>query len=145
VAKSLMRQTERLSLQAMGEVDTYQLKQDLGYYHISAAMALTTWHNPVTFKDHLDEATRLTSPDLQRRHLMIKIVRAQGELLDAKNTSVSLYHWVLQILQDYASVFPLQNYASSILAWRSIKKVQLIGEIKSLFGRYLLDSLTLAA
>jgi hypothetical protein len=87
VAKSLMRQTEKLTLQAMREVDTYQLKQDLGYYHISAAMALTTWHNPVTFKDHLDEATRLTDPSFQRRHLMIKITRAQGEMLNAKQSS----------------------------------------------------------
>lgn len=87
VAKSLMRQAGKLTLQAMGEADTYQLKQDTGYYHISAAMALTTWHNPVTFNAHLDEATRLTHPNLQRRHLIITVVRAQGEMLNAKKAS----------------------------------------------------------
>jgi hypothetical protein len=87
VARSLLRQAESLSRRAVGEVDPYQLKFNPGFYHIKAAMGLTTWHNPVTFKAHLDEATRLTDPALQRRHLIIQIVRAQGELLDAKNTS----------------------------------------------------------
>jgi hypothetical protein len=86
VVRSLMRRAENLTLQAMGEIDIHQLKQDLGYYHIQAAMALIGWYSPITFKDHLNEATRLTSPDLQRRHLMITIVRAQGEMLNAKHT-----------------------------------------------------------
>jgi hypothetical protein len=85
-AKLLMRQVEKLTQQAMREIDTHELKQDLGYYHTGAAMALTTWHNPMTFKEHIDEATRLTAPALQRRHLIIQIVRAQGELLNARNS-----------------------------------------------------------
>jgi hypothetical protein len=85
--KALLRQSESLSQRAVGEVDTHRLKFDPGFYHIKAAMALTAWHNPVTLKEHLDEATRLTGPALQRRHLIIQIVRAQGELLDAKNSS----------------------------------------------------------
>ena len=87
VAKSLMRQAERLSLQAVEEVDTYRLKQNPGYYHLGAAIALANWYNPVTFNAHLDEATRLTDPSLQRRHLVIKVVCAQGELLNAKHSS----------------------------------------------------------
>ena len=58
VAKSLMQRAEKLSQRAVGEVDTYKLKFDPGFYHGQAAMALTTWHNPATFNDHLDEATR---------------------------------------------------------------------------------------
>jgi hypothetical protein len=87
MAKALMRQAERLSLQALGEADPHIIRLDPGYYHLHAAMALTAWHNPVTFNDHLDEATRLTDPSFQRHHLRVKIVRAQGELLNAKHSS----------------------------------------------------------
>jgi hypothetical protein len=86
-AKALLRQAERLSQQASGEIDTHRIKLDPGFYHLQAARALTVWHNPVTLEEHLDEATRLTNPALQRRHLIIQIVRAQGELLGAKNSS----------------------------------------------------------
>jgi hypothetical protein len=108
VAKSLMRQAEKLTQQAVGEVDTHMLKQDLGYYHINAAMALIAWHNPVTLKEHLDEAVRLTDPALQRRHLMIKIVRVQGRLSSAKNSK--------GLMQDehYAEATALATEALSV-------------------------------
>jgi hypothetical protein len=86
VAKSLTRQAEKLSVQALGEADTHDLHLDPGYYHLHAAMALTTWHSPATFNDHLNEATRLTDPSFQRHHLRIKILRAQGEMLNAKKS-----------------------------------------------------------
>ena len=72
---------------ALGEIDTHILRLDPGYYHLQAAMALTAWHNPVTFNDHLSEATRLNDPSFQRHHLRIKIVSAQGEMLNAKYSS----------------------------------------------------------
>jgi hypothetical protein len=88
-AKALLQKARRLSQQAVGEVDTHVLKLDPGWYHLVAARALTVWynHNPVTFKEHIDEATRLTDPALQRRHLIIQRVRAQGELLNARKSS----------------------------------------------------------
>jgi hypothetical protein len=86
-AKALLRRAERLSLQALGEVDTHNVHFDPGYYHLYAAMALTSWHNPATFNDHLNEATRLTDPSFQRHHLRVKTVRAQGEILNAKHSN----------------------------------------------------------
>jgi len=86
VVKSLLQQAERLSRQAVGEVDTHQIHLDPGYYHLNAAVALLGWYNPTTFKEHLDEATRLTKPGFQRHHLRVKILRARGELLDAKKS-----------------------------------------------------------
>jgi len=87
MAKSLLQQGQSQAQKASGEVDSHQLKLDLGFSHLKAAMALTVWHNPATLKEHLDEATRLTDPALKRRHLIIQIVRAQGEMQSARNSS----------------------------------------------------------
>lgn len=87
VAKSLLQQAERLSRQAVGEIDTHILLLDPDYYHLHAAVALLGCYNPTTFKEHLDEATRLSGSEYQRHHLRIKIVRAQGELLAARKAN----------------------------------------------------------
>ena len=87
VAQSMFKQALRLAKQAGEEEDPHMLKLDPAYVHLGMAQALTTQYHPVTLKEHLDEATKLTDPALQRRHLLIQVCRARGELLKAKHSS----------------------------------------------------------
>jgi len=86
VAQSMFKQALRLAKQA-DEEENPQLKFDCGYIHLSMAEALTTRHHPVTLKEHLDEAAKLIDPAFQRRHLMVQVLRAQGDIINAKYSS----------------------------------------------------------
>ncbi|MBV9689227.1 MAG: hypothetical protein JO202_05885, partial [Ktedonobacteraceae bacterium] len=90
IAFGLLDQAERVAQrQELGE-DTYFLKFDRGNYHLIRATALTVKKAPTGLQDALDEAERLISPDLTRRHLSITIVRAQGLLKQAAHSSSPL-------------------------------------------------------
>ncbi len=90
VAFGLLDQAERVAqIQELGE-DPYFLKFDRGYYSLTRAMALTVKKAPTGLQDALDEAERFTAPELTRRHVILSIVRAQGLLKQAAQTSSPL-------------------------------------------------------
>lgn len=88
VARSLLERGIKLAEQANNHEDTHLLKLTPGYAHLYAAQALVLRNNPapMALQEHIDEATRLTDPMLQRRTLMLTIVKAQQELIAAKKT-----------------------------------------------------------
>ncbi|MBV9022110.1 MAG: hypothetical protein JOZ71_15535 [Ktedonobacteraceae bacterium] len=90
IAFGLLDQAERVAqVKELGE-DTYFLKFDRGNYHLIRATALMVKKSPVGLRDALDEAERFIPPDLTRRHLSIAIVRAQGLLKQATQSSSPL-------------------------------------------------------
>ncbi|MBV9690448.1 MAG: hypothetical protein JO202_12160 [Ktedonobacteraceae bacterium] len=90
IAFGLLDQAERIAQrQELGE-DANFLKFDLGYYSLGRAMALTVRKSPAGLRDALENAERFTPPELTRRHLILSIVRAQGLLKQAAQTSSPL-------------------------------------------------------
>src|SRR6266516_5050214 len=77
-AQKLLDPTERIVRKKKLEDDAGYVKLNEGRYHIGRAATLITLHHSTQALEVLDDADRLTTPDMVRRHAYIDILRARA-------------------------------------------------------------------